>query len=618
MDKRIELLLIFLGTIMALVSCGVIQNEEKDMLAETTTVKEETKEIETTQSDDKKEYLSGIVPEELEYIPEEYKQPAEHPGTLEKLTYTTWESFTYEEHSQELTKEAWVYLPYGYSEEEKYNVFYLSHGGWSNETTLMGTDTDPHPLKYVMDHAIEDGKIQPLIIVLPTYNNTSEEDSGDYSLVIELTDRFHNELVNDLIPAVEGKYSTYAEDTTPEGLAASRDHRGFGGFSMGSVNTWNTFRYCLDYFRYFMPMSGSYSLSGQYMADLVRQQGYTADDFFIFAASGTDDFAYSAFKAQIDAMSSDSDRMFRLAHSEAEGNMSFLEREGYRHDSIASDEYTYNGLRFFWNRDTQEQADDTQADTAVAGTDYNVTTGTEEYRGFVLDNVLHSDTEGDIHYNLYVPENYDGSEPYALFFTLPGYQGLYFQGVGENIRTEEFGFVAQEYNPKMIIVAPQLEDWGERSARQTIALTEYFLDVYNIDTTRVYAEGYSGGGETLSLVMGMRPDLYTAYLQCSSQWDGGYDAVVEARTPVYLVVGEKDEYYGCLPSDNAYDAIHDLYEKQGLSDSEIDELLVLDIKPTPYFTSQGITNQHGAGGYLFVRDEGIMGWLFGQQKGQTE
>ena len=49
MDKRIELLLIFLGTIMALVSCGVIQNEEKDMLAETTTVKEETKEIETTQ-----------------------------------------------------------------------------------------------------------------------------------------------------------------------------------------------------------------------------------------------------------------------------------------------------------------------------------------------------------------------------------------------------------------------------------------------------------------------------------------------------------------------------------------------------------------------------------------
>ena len=87
-----------------------------------------------------------------------------------------------------------------------------------------------------------------------------------------------------------------------------------------------------------------------------------------------------------------------------------------------------------------------------------VTEGTEEYRGFTLDNVLHSENNGDIHYNLYVPDSYDGSEPYALFFTLPGYQGLYFQGVGENLYTEDFGFTAQEYNPEMIIVAPQLSD----------------------------------------------------------------------------------------------------------------------------------------------------------------
>ena len=38
----------------------------------------------------------------------------------------------------------------------------------------------------------------------------------------------------------------------------------------------------------------------------------------------------------------------------------------------------------------------------------------------------------------------------------------------------------------------------------------------------MYAEGYSGGGETMSRVMGLRPDLFTAYLQCSSQWDGAY------------------------------------------------------------------------------------------------
>lgn len=243
---------------------GVLnENNTKDLNAEGNS------KMETENSD--KRYGSGIVPDELEYIPDGYEAPADQQGNLQKITYNTWESFTYDQKSQKLTKEAWVYVPYGYDENKKYNVFYLSHGGWSNETTIMGTDKDPHSFKNVLDHAIEDGKIKPLIIVLPTYNNTSKEDSGDYSLAIQLTNQFHNELVNDLIPAVESKYSTYTENVTKEGLEASRDHRGFGGFSMGSVNTWNTFRYCMDYFRYFMPMSGSYSTDGQYMADLVRQ-----------------------------------------------------------------------------------------------------------------------------------------------------------------------------------------------------------------------------------------------------------------------------------------------------------------------------------------------------------
>lgn len=258
--------------------------------------------------------------------------------------------------------------------------------------------------------------------------------------------------------------------------------------------------------------------------------------------------------------------------------------------------------------------DNTQppAETQTGGVqadDSRVTEGTETYRGFVLDNVLHSEQEGDIHYNVYIPESYDGSEPYALYFTLPGYEGLYFQGVGANLG-EAFGFEAQQYNDKMIIVAPQLSDWGETSADQTIALVEYFLGHYNINPDKVYANGYSGGGETMSLVMGKRPELFTAYLHCSSQWDGAYAPVVESRTPVYLVVGEGDEYYGAQPTREAYDALHALYEQEGLSDGEIDRLLVLDIKDASYFESQGVSNQHG-GGNLFAQDSGIMGWLFG-------
>lgn len=600
MNKKMFIILVLTMIMLCVSACGKTDNKEQSSVNNTSN-------ISNTQSAN----LSWTVPDELDYIPDGYENPATQQGTLNKLTYDTWESFSYEQKSNKITKEAWVYLPYGYTDEEEYNVFYLSHGGWSNETTLMGTDDNPKSFKNVIDNAIQDGNIKPLIIVLPTYNNTSENDSSDYSLAIQLTNQFHNELVNDLIPAVESMYSTYAKDTTPQGLKESRDHRGFGGFSMGSVNTWNTFRYCLDYFRYFMPMSGSYTTDGEYMADLVRQQGYSSQDFFIFAASGTDDFAYSAFKAQIMAMANNSGGMFKLAKNESEGNMSFLEREGYKHDAKATDEYTYNGLRFFWNGQTDTQSADNQSSSSKA---YNVEQGTSKYRDFVLDNVLHSETEGDIHYNVYIPEDYDGTESYALFMTLPGYQGLYFQGVGQNVMTEEFGFMARDYIPKMIIVAPQLNDWQDTSARQTIALTEYFLDTYNIDRSRVYAEGYSGGGETMSRVMGMRPDLYTAYLQCSSQWDGNYTEVVKARVPVYFAIGEKDEYYGSEPSRNAYNAIHKLYEQEGLSNSEIDRLLVLDIKPTSYFSSEGISNQHGYGGYLFMRDKNIMGWLFGQIK----
>lgn len=271
-------------------------------------------------------------------------------------------------------------------------------------------------------------------------------------------------------------------------------------------------------------------------------------------------------------------------------------------------------------RTEHKNATDMINKTVVANTEESVTetgsvtAGQEEYRGFILDNVYHSPDDGDIHYNVYIPDTYDGSEPYALFVTLPGYQGLYFQGVGENLKTENIGFTAQEYNAKMIIVAPQLNDWGETSARQTIALTEYFLDTYNIDKSKVYAEGYSGGGETMSLVMGMRPELFTAYLQGSSQWDGDYEPVVKARTPVYIVIGENDEYYGSEPSKEAYEEMHAVYEKEGLSDEEIDRLLVLDIKDSAYFSKQGIKNQHGGGGTLFFKDDTVMSWLFGQQK----
>ncbi|OTN76358.1 hypothetical protein A5886_001435 [Enterococcus sp. 8G7_MSG3316] len=38
-------------------------------------------------------------------------------------------------------KRAIVYLPADYDSQKKYNVLYLMHGGWGNETTTLGTPT---------------------------------------------------------------------------------------------------------------------------------------------------------------------------------------------------------------------------------------------------------------------------------------------------------------------------------------------------------------------------------------------------------------------------------------------------------------------------------------------
>lgn len=246
-------------------------------------------------------------------------------------------------------------------------------------------------------------------------------------------------------------------------------------------------------------------------------------------------------------------------------------------------------------------------------TQWNVTEGVEEYRVFLIDNVLHSSSLGDIHYHIYIPESYDGSKAYALYITLPGYAGLYFQGVGVNLQLEEFAFEAMKYNDKMIIVAPQLEDWQETSANQTIELMHYILDEYNIDTSRVYTNGYSGGGETMSLVLEKEAELFTAYVQVSSKWDGEYSSVVENRLPIYFAIGENDEYYSSSPTIESYETLHQLYEEVGLSNEEIDELLVLDVKSHDYFTTRGWDNEHG-GASEFAYDENIMGWLFSKVK----
>ncbi|MBQ3335629.1 MAG: prolyl oligopeptidase family serine peptidase [Eubacteriaceae bacterium] len=237
--------------------------------------------------------------------------------------------------------------------------------------------------------------------------------------------------------------------------------------------------------------------------------------------------------------------------------------------------------------------------------------GDKKIRGFLFDNVFHSKKDGDIHFGMHLPEQAKGNAPYALFVTLPGYEGLYFQGVGANIRAEDYGIEAQKYNENMIVIAPQLNDWDQTSARQTVALTQYFLEHYNIDPEKVYLNGYSGGGETGSLVMEIAPELFSAFLHCSSQWDGDLEALVNTMTPVYMVTGKDDSYYGSASVRQTAEKLRTLYKKKGFHEDQINKLVVLDLKDQTYFEQRGISDQHG-GGVTFSHDGKVMGWLFGE------
>ncbi len=239
---------------------------------------------------------------------------------------------------------------------------------------------------------------------------------------------------------------------------------------------------------------------------------------------------------------------------------------------------------------------------------------------FQLNQVYESETEGTIHYNLYVPDHYDGSQSYALHIALPGWEGLYFQGEGEDLRWEYLPFESPNYVSDTIVVSAQLNDWGQTSARQAVALTEHMMSEYNIDPDRVYITGYSGGGETLSRVMELKPELYTAVLFVSSQWDGDPEPLVKAKIPLYLFTAEHDSYYGSDPVREAYQRIHGLYVQTGMNEEDITNLLVIDIRSDMEMDQLRNDNKeiigtayaddyHGAG-MLVAFDKGVMQWIF--------
>lgn len=229
----------------------------------------------------------------------------------------------------------------------------------------------------------------------------------------------------------------------------------------------------------------------------------------------------------------------------------------------------------------------------------------------MLNNVLKG-KDGNIHYTYYLPANYDPDKSYPMLMTLPGWSSKFntieTTPLTENSYASGNAKAWTEALGDMIVVSPSLTDWGDKSARQTIELTEYFIDNFAVDKSQIYAAGFSAGGETLSRAIDMRPDLFAAYLHSASQWDGGYDNAAKYHIPIYICMAEHDEYYGAGKARDAYENLKAAYRAAGISDTDIEKLLVLDIKEDSYFSGAFAGNYHG-GGWLFASDADIIGWL---------
>ena len=234
-------------------------------------------------------------------------------------------------------------------------------------------------------------------------------------------------------------------------------------------------------------------------------------------------------------------------------------------------------------------------------------------KGIIAEQLLDG-KDGVIHYSYYLPENYSADRLYPMMVVMPGYDMMWFGEESSGTNLNWHGFLSwRELEEDMIVVSAQLTDWGEKSARQAIELTEFFLDNFPVDVNRVYAAGYSAGGETMSQAVSMRPDLYAAYLHGASRWDGAFEPVAENSVAIYIFMAENDEYYGSQKARDAYQGLYEAYQNAEWTQAQIDEVLQIEIPDNEYFNSRGICNYHGGGNILF-EDQSILQWIVEKKK----
>lgn len=119
-----------------------------------------------------------------------------------------------------------VYTPPGYSTDKQYPVLYLLHGIGGDETEWQRFAT----VDVLMDNLIADGLAVPMIVVMPNGRAQKDDRPGPNPMATAPAfAAFERDLLDDVIPAIESRYS----------VRADREHRALAGLSMGGGQSLN-------------------------------------------------------------------------------------------------------------------------------------------------------------------------------------------------------------------------------------------------------------------------------------------------------------------------------------------------------------------------------------------
>ncbi|HZM26010.1 MAG TPA: alpha/beta hydrolase-fold protein [Gemmatimonadales bacterium] len=119
-----------------------------------------------------------------------------------------------------------IYTPPGYSADRKYPVLYLLHGIGGEETEWQRLC---HP-ENIIDNLLADAKIQPMILVMPNGRaQVNDRPEGNIFAAAPAFANFEGDLLKDVIPAIEAKYS----------VETNRENRALAGLSMGGGQSLN-------------------------------------------------------------------------------------------------------------------------------------------------------------------------------------------------------------------------------------------------------------------------------------------------------------------------------------------------------------------------------------------